>query len=58
MYGVVITFSDMSDNSWSLSSNIIRKVLMQLISKMKVSLHCIKVYDSQASAIYLKLGKR
>jgi len=45
MYGVVITCSDMSHNSWSLSSNIIRKVLMQLVSKVKVSLHCIKVYD-------------
>ena len=57
MYGVVITCSDMSHDNWSLSSNIIRKVLMQLLSKMKVSLHCIKVCDCQASAIYLKLGK-
>jgi hypothetical protein len=48
MYGVVITCSDMSHDNWSLSSNIIRNVLMQLLSKM-VSLHCIQVYDCHLS---------
>ena len=56
MYGVLITCSDMSYDDWSLSSNVSRKVLMQVLSKM-VSLHCIRVYDCRASAIYLKLGK-
>jgi hypothetical protein len=53
MYAVVIAGIDMSHDNWFPSSNIIRKVLMQLLCTMKGSLHCIKVYDCHASAIYL-----
>jgi len=44
----------MSHDNWSLISNIIRKVLMQLLYKM-VSLY--KYMICQAYALYLKLGK-
>jgi hypothetical protein len=38
MYAVVMASIDMSHDSWSRSSNIIRKVLMQLLSTIRV--HC------------------
>jgi hypothetical protein len=41
MYEVVMTSSDLSHGSWSMSSNIIRKVLMQLLFKiLSVLLRC------------------